>query len=105
MKFIRAVLRGARFIKQNRAETIPIMQRYLKVTSIEAARTYDSAARYFTDDGLILDRLVALSVRRARDEGQAINDSTLGQVADRSVVREIMAERRKLPPWLKQYDP
>jgi hypothetical protein len=35
----------------------------------------------------------------------AINDSALSQVADWSVVREIMAERRKIPPWLKQYDP
>ena len=104
-KFIRALLRAARFIKQNRAETIPILQRYLKVTAREAAQTYDSAARYFTDDGLILDRLLALSVRRARDEDQPTKDSELRQVADWSIVREIMAERRKIPPWLKQYDP
>ena len=104
-KFVRAMLRAARFIKKNRAETIPIMQRYLKVTSGEAAQTYDAAARYFTDDGLILDRLLALSVRRARDEGQAANDSVLSEIADWSILREIMAERRKVPPWLKQYDP
>jgi hypothetical protein len=52
-----------------------------------------------------MDRLVALSVRRARDEGQAIDDSALRQVADWSIVREITAERRRIPPWLKQYDP
>ena len=104
-KFVRAILRAARFIKKNRAETIPMMQRYLKVTSREAAQTYDWAAPYFTDDGLILDRLLALSVRRAKDEGKSASDSALRQVADRSVVREIMAERRKIPPWLKQYDP
>ena len=105
MKFIRAVLRGARFIKQNRAETIPIMQRHLKVTAREAAQTYDWAAPYFTEDGLILDRLLALSVRQARDEGQPAKDSELRQVADWSVVKEIMAERRKVPFWLKRYDP
>ncbi len=104
-KFVRALLRAARFIKQNRAETIPIMQRHLKVTAREAAQTYDWAAPHFTDDGLILDRLVALSVRRAKDEGKSASDSALRQVADWSVIREIMDERRKIPPWLKQYDP
>ena len=104
-KFIRALLRGTRFIKQHRTETIPIIQRYLKLTAREAAQTYDWAAPYFTDDGLILDRLLALSVRRAKDEGKSANDSALRQVADWSVIREVMAERRKLPPWLKQYDP
>ena len=105
MEFIRALLRGTRFVKQNRTETIPIMQRHLKVTAREAAQTYDFAAGYFTDDGLILDRLVAPSVRRARDEGQVISESALREVADWSVIREIMDERRKMPPWLKQYDP
>ena len=104
-KFVRAMLRAVRFIKQNRAETIPIMQRYLKVTAREAAQTYDWAAPYFTEDGLILDRLLALSVRRAKDEGQPAKDSELRQVADWSVIREVMDERRKIPPWLKQYDP
>ena len=105
MEFIRALLRGTRFVKQNRTETIPIMQRYLKVTPREAAQTYDFAAGYFTEVGLILDRLVALSVRRAKDAGKSASDSALRQVADWSVIREIMDERRKMPPWLKQYDP
>src|SRR5688572_5453370 len=104
-KFVRALLRAARFIKQNRAETIPIMQRYLKVTTSEAAQTYDWAAPHFTDDGLILDRLVALSVWRAKDEGKSASDSSLRQVAYWSVIREVMYERRKIPPWLKQHDP
>ena len=104
-KFVRALLRAARFIKQNRAETIPIMQRHLKVTAREAAQTYDWAAPHFTDDGLILDRLVALSVRRAKDDGKSASDSALRQVADWSVIREVMDERRKIPPWLKQYAP
>lgn len=104
-KFVGALLRGARFIKQNRAETIRIIERYLKITPGQAAKSYDLAYRYFTEDGLIADRVLALSVRRAQEEGQLANDSALGQVADWSVIREILAERRKVPFWLKQYDP
>ena len=105
-KFVGALLRGARFIKQNRAETIRIIERYLKITpGQKVAESYDLAYRYFTEDGLIADRVLALSVRRAQEEGQLANDSALGQVADWSVIREILAERRKVPFWLKQYDP
>jgi NitT/TauT family transport system substrate-binding protein len=104
-KFVRAVLRGARFIKQNRTETIRIIERYLKITPSQAARSYDSAFRYFTEDGFISDRVLALAVRRAREEIQFAGDPALSQVADWSIAREISAERRKVPFWLKQYDP
>ena len=104
-KFVRALLRGARFIRRNRAETIRIMQHYLKITAGQAAKTYDSAGRYFTEDGMISDRVLALSVRRAREELQFASDPALGQVADWSLLREILEERRKVPFWLKQYDP
>jgi NitT/TauT family transport system substrate-binding protein len=104
-RFIRAMLRGARFIKQNRTETIRIIERYLKITPSQAARSYDSAFRYFTEDGFISDRVLAFAVRRAREEIQFAGDPALSQVADWSIAREISAERRKVPFWLKQYDP
>jgi ABC-type nitrate/sulfonate/bicarbonate transport system substrate-binding protein len=103
-RFLRATLRGARFITRNRIDTIRIIQSYLKTTSSLAAKSYDSAVRSFTEDGLISDRALALSVRRARDEVPFTSDSLLSQVADWSVLREIMAERRKIPFWLKQSD-
>jgi NitT/TauT family transport system substrate-binding protein len=105
VKFMRALLRGARFITQNRTETVRIMQHYLKITPAQAAKSYEWAYRYFTEDGLIPDRVLALSARRAQEEGQVAKNLALDQVADWSVVREILAERRKVPFWLKQYDP
>lgn len=104
-KFIRATLRGTRFIKRNRTDTVRIIQSYLKTTPSQTTKSYDSAIRSFTDDGLISGRALALSVRRAREELQFANDPLLSQVADWSVLRELMAERRKIPFWLKQYDP
>jgi len=103
-RFLRATLRGARFITRNRIDTIRIIQGYLKTTSSLAAKSYDSAVRSFTEDGLVSDRALALSVRRARDAVPLTRDSLLSQVADWSLLREIMAERRKIPFWLKQSD-
>jgi hypothetical protein len=54
---------------------------------------------------MISDRVLALSVRRAREELQFSGDPALDQVADWSLLREILEERRKVPFWLKQYDP
>jgi hypothetical protein len=102
---MRATLRGVRFINRNRSETVRIIQSYLKITPSQAGKSYDAAIRSFTENGLISDRSLSISVRRVRPELQFANDSLLTQVADWSVLREIMAERRKIPFWLKQYDP
>jgi hypothetical protein len=104
-EFIRATLRGARFIKQNRGDSVRIIHSYLKITLPQAARVYDAAVVCFTEDGLISERTLALSVRRAREELSIAGEPTLRQVADWSVLREILAERRQVPFWLKPYDP
>jgi NitT/TauT family transport system substrate-binding protein len=104
-RFIRATLRGARFIKQNRADTLRIIQRYVNLTPSQAAKAYDAVVGSFTVDGMISDRALALSVRRAREGFPILNDPSLNQVADWSLLREIMADRRNIPFWLKPYDP
>jgi len=104
-KFVRAVLRGARFVKRNRADTVRVIQHHLKLTPGEASGAYDSAVRHFTEDGLVSDRAIALAVRRARDHPAPPKDFALDRIFDWSVAREIGAERRKLPFWLRRYDP
>src|SRR5499433_3771173 len=104
-KVIQATLRGARFIKQKRSETIRIIQSQLRVTSSQAIKTYDSAIRSFTDDGFVFQRAVSLDVRRAKEEIQLATDPALSQVADWSVLREIKLERSKIPYWLRSDEP
>ena len=100
-KVIRATLRGTRFIKQNRPETLRIMQSYLRITPAQAAHTYDASIRSLTDDGLVSERAIALDMRRAKEELPPVKDLPLSQVADWSLLGEIKLERRKIPPWLK----
>lgn len=103
--FLRAVQRATRFIKKDRAGTLRIVQSYLKLTPSQAARAYEDMAGVFTEDGLISDRALALSVRRAREDLPIALEPNLNRIADWSLLREIAAERRKIPFWLKQYDP
>jgi NitT/TauT family transport system substrate-binding protein len=100
-RFLRATLRAAHFIRHERADTVRILQHHLKITPSQATRSYDAAIRAFARDGIIPDRLLAFSARRAGEELQLANTPALGQLADWSLLREILAERRKVPFWLK----
>jgi NitT/TauT family transport system substrate-binding protein len=104
-KFLRATLRGGRFIKHNRADAVRIIQHYLKITPSQAGKAYEMAAGTFTDDGFVSERALALSVRRAREKASTAADPKLTKLVDWTPLREITADRRKLPVWLKQYDP
>jgi ABC-type nitrate/sulfonate/bicarbonate transport system substrate-binding protein len=100
-RVIRATLRGVRFIKQNRPETLRMMQSYLRITAAQAAQTYDASVRSLTDDGLISERAIALDMRRAKEEFSPVKDFPLSRVADWSLLGEIKWERRKIPPWIR----
>lgn len=104
-KVIQATLRGTRFIKQNRPETVRIIQSYLRITPSQATKIYDSSIRFFTEDGFVSDRAVSLDVRRAKEGLHLAKDSSLSQVADWSLLREIKLERSKIPYWLKNHEP
>lgn len=104
-KVIQATLRGARFIKQKRPETVRIIQSHLRITPSQAINTYDSAVRSFTDDGFVSQRAVSLDVQRAKEEFQLVKDPSLSQVVDWSLLIEIKLERSKIPYWLKHNEP
>src|SRR5215510_5747807 len=67
-KVIHATLRGARFIKQKKPETVRIIQNQLRITPSQATKTYDFAIRSFTDDGFVSEKAVSLDLRRAKEE-------------------------------------
>jgi NitT/TauT family transport system substrate-binding protein len=100
-RFVRATLRGLRFIVEERLDTIRIVQHYLKLTPFQASRSYDIAIGAFARDGLVSDRVLAFSGRRAGEEVPSAAARALNHVADWSLLRAILAERRKVPFWLK----
>ncbi|HXV80142.1 MAG TPA: ABC transporter substrate-binding protein [Candidatus Binatia bacterium] len=104
-KVIRATLRGTRFIKQNRPETLRLMQSYLSVTPVQAAHIYDASIRSLTDDGLVSERAIALDARRVREKLPLIENPPLSEFVDWSLLGEIKLERAKIPFWIRQDQP
>jgi len=88
-KVVRAGVRGLRFMKRNRNETIQMLADYLRITPSQAARAYDASINSFTDDGIISDKGVQLDVQLTKERLKLSKEIPLSQLVDWSVVREI----------------
>ncbi|HEX9445229.1 MAG TPA: ABC transporter substrate-binding protein [Candidatus Binatia bacterium] len=94
-KVVRATLRGTRFMKENRAETLQMMTDYLHITPAQAGKAYDAAIGSFTEDGYISDKGVLLDVQLTKERLKIVKDIPLGQVVDWSLLKEIKETRGK----------
>jgi ABC-type nitrate/sulfonate/bicarbonate transport system substrate-binding protein len=90
-KVVRASMRGTRFMKQNRAETIQLLGDYLRITPSQAAKAYDTSIHSFTDDGIISDNGVNLDVQLTKERLKITKEIPLSQLVDWSLVKEINA--------------
>jgi ABC-type nitrate/sulfonate/bicarbonate transport system substrate-binding protein len=88
-KVVRATVRGTRFMKQNRAETIQMLSDYLHITPSQAAKAYDASINSFTDDGMISDKGVNLDVQLTKERLKMTKDIPLNQLVDWSLVKEL----------------
>jgi NitT/TauT family transport system substrate-binding protein len=88
-RVVRAALRGTRFMKQNRAETVQMLADYLRITPAQSAKAYDASINSFTDDGIISDKGVSLDVQLTKERLKLTKDIPLSQLVDWSLVREI----------------
>ena len=91
-RIVRATIRGTRFMKQNRAETIQMLSDYLKITSSQSAKAYDASMHSFSDDGLISDKAVNVDVQLTKERLKMTKEIPLSQLVDWSLVKEIKAE-------------
>jgi NitT/TauT family transport system substrate-binding protein len=90
-KVVRATLRGTRFMKENRAETLAMMTDYLRINPTQAGKAYDAAIGSFTDDGYISDKGVMLDINLTRERLKLAKEIPLSQVVDWSLLKEIKA--------------
>jgi len=88
-KVVRATVRGTRFMKQNRAETIQMLSDYLRITPSQASKAYDASINSFTDDGMISDKGVNLDVQLTKERLKLIKEIPLSQLVDWSLVKEL----------------
>jgi NitT/TauT family transport system substrate-binding protein len=90
-RVIRGTLRGTRFMKQNRAETVTMLSDYLRITPAQAAKAFDTSINSFTDDGIISDSGVNVDVQLTKERLKITKDVPLSQLVDWSLVKEIKA--------------
>jgi ABC-type nitrate/sulfonate/bicarbonate transport system substrate-binding protein len=91
-KVVRATVRGTRYMKQNRDETIQMLSDYLKITPSQSAKAYDASIHSFTEDGFISDKAVNVDVQLTKERLKMTKDIPLSQLVDWSLVKEIKAE-------------
>ena len=92
-KVIRGMLKGIRFMKQNRAETLQMMTDYLGIKPSQAASAYDASIQSFTDDGFVSDRGLMLDIQLARERIKMTKEVPLSQVVDWSLLKEVKEGR------------
>ncbi len=88
-KVIRAILKGTRFMKQNRAETLQMMTDYLGIKPSQAASAYDASIGSFADDGFVSDKGLLLDIQLAKERIKMTKEVPLSQVVDWSLLKEI----------------
>ncbi|HEY7321328.1 MAG TPA: ABC transporter substrate-binding protein [Candidatus Binatia bacterium] len=88
-KVVRGSLKGSRFMKQNRAETIQMLSDYLRITPSQAAKAYDTSINSFTADGMISDNGVRLDVQLTKERLKMTKEIPLSQLVDWSLVKEV----------------
>lgn len=88
-RVVRASVRGLRFMKQNRSETVAMLADYLHITPAQSAKAYDASINSFSDDGMISDKGVLLDVQLTKERLKITKDIPLGQLVDWSLVKEI----------------
>jgi ABC-type nitrate/sulfonate/bicarbonate transport system substrate-binding protein len=91
-KVLRAVLRGTRFMKDNRQETVKMMADFLGITPEQAGRAYDVSIQSFTDDGMISDKGLGLNLELTKERLKITKDIPLSRVVDWSLMRELKTD-------------
>lgn len=93
-KVLRAVLRGLRFMHEQREETIGVMSRWLSQTPEVARDSYDSILPSFSPDGGTVDKTYEFAIESRKATVRADKPIPLSQVRDLTLLREVQKELR-----------
>lgn len=89
LRVVRATLKGVRFLKNNRPETLAIMRDYLKISGDYVDRIYQFALRSLNEDGLVAKSSLDNEIRLAKEQFRIKEDIPEAKVADWRFIKEI----------------
>jgi len=93
VRVIRATLKGVRFIKDNKPETLAIMRDYLKVSADGASKVYDFSLRSLNYDGGVAKATLDTEIRLAKEQLKISDDIPEDKLMDWRFLKEALAHK------------
>jgi NitT/TauT family transport system substrate-binding protein len=93
-RILRALYESLQFIRANRAETVELFARWLKMDAVTAAETYDVAIKILSADGTASDKGISGSIEEATEQGKVTGKFSPRDVSDFSLLRGVISEYR-----------
>ena len=90
---IRASLKGVRFIRDNKVETLAIMRDYLNVSAEAAVKIHDFAMRSLNPDGLVAKNTMDSEIRLAREQLKLTEDISEDKIMDWRFLKEVLGQK------------
>ncbi len=92
-RMIRATLKGVRFIRDHKPETLAIMRDYLGVSSEAAVKVHDFAMRSLNTDGLVAKNTMDTEIRLAKEQLKLSEDIPEDKLMDWRFLKEVLGQK------------
>ena len=83
-KFLRAYQRGVRYLRENKADSVRILQKYVKMDPAYAPAGYDEYRDSFPLNGQIAEKVIPLVIEQELESGRIKKKITVADMIDRS---------------------
>jgi ABC-type nitrate/sulfonate/bicarbonate transport system substrate-binding protein len=93
VRTIRATLKGVRFLKNNKPETLAIMRDYLNVSADAAAKIHDFSLRSLNVDGFVAKSSFDAEIRLAKEQLKISDEITEDKLIDWRFLKDALAEK------------
>jgi ABC-type nitrate/sulfonate/bicarbonate transport system substrate-binding protein len=92
-RVIRVTLKGVRFIRDNKPETLSIMRDYLHVSADAALKVHDYAMRSLNADGLVAKDTLDTEIRLAKEQLKLTDEITEDKIMDWRFLKEVLGQK------------
>ena len=93
VRVVRATLKGVRFIRDNKPETLSIMRDYLNISADAAVKIHDFSMRSLNADGGVAKNTMDTEIRLAREQLKITEEITEDKIMDWRFLREVLAQK------------
>lgn len=93
-KVIRALIKGSRYMRENRDDTVNILADWAKIDRQSALDYYDATWRSSSPDGSIPEKGLRLVIEDAKSALKINRDVPFSEVADDSLVKEVQRDMK-----------